>query len=213
MRLSPIAALLFLAGCAANVVQPVGPKPKDDLVVMHGDTSFSASERSCVESAAAQWAEQTHGVASIKVYWDLDSKSPASILEHKEDKTLVRWTSKTPKVRDQDISSQEDCAETFANSPELKETCKSVRLLGMVSGFPKEMGLVMDRLSDHGFCKQVAMHEFGHVMGLPHLTGSYENIMFPAADRSRSSCLKEEDLLAFCYLNKCGNVEMSPCKE
>jgi hypothetical protein len=56
---------------------------------------------------------------------------------------------------------------------------------------------------------QVALHEFGHVLGLPHGGGIMERYSFKAPQL----CLKKADTDAFCKVNAraCGKLPMFPC--
>ncbi len=177
-------------------------RAKEPLLVMHGDVSYTPIERECVDSSADTWREQTKGLADAKVTWDYDSKDPVSVHELRNQHRIIRWTSDHPIVKEFD-------------GPDWQ-------LLGLVNSLegpdnnyskPLQMHLVMDRLQDRHTCRLTAIHELGHVFGVPHLTNYQGNIMYPSVDNRRTDCLKYEDLLVYCFENSCGNVQVKACEQ
>ncbi len=203
--------VFLLAGC--------GIRPADDpTLLMHGDVQYNTNERDCIEKASAQWAEQTSGVAVIDVVWDYNSLDPQNMRHHAKDHRIVRWTSKTQLVVEEEKEQTEACMDETGQT---EEQC-SYTLLGQVSPgsgihnapihIPVEMRLVADRLTDPLTCKNTALHEFGHVLGLPHITSNKASIMYPSINPQMKGCLSYEDLMMFCFKNDCGQMEMKPCQ-
>ncbi len=197
--------LASLTGCAL-------PSVKDPTLVMHVDTSYTAPERQCLEQSAQQWRDQTSELANVQFEYDYNVKDVLSVLIHKKDNRVVRWTSETPYVK---------LVEQLQSQPDAPYI-----LLGQVNGkgildpyhLPIEMGLVMDRIQDGlaegdgHLCKLTAIHELGHVFGVPHMPFKTD-IMYPSVYPPRSACLKNEDLVAFAQLNGLPGDLMKPCPD
>lgn len=198
-----LALLVGLTGCFLPAREP--------SITMHADTSFTFPERECLEVSAEQWRTQTQGLADISLKYDYNSSDPASVALSKLQDRLVRWTSKNPVLIEYEAELNAD------KDPD----APAAHILGQVNGngikdkfhLPVEMRMVMDRLEDPHDCRLTAIHEFGHVLGVPHITTSHANIMYPVVEYSRKACLKKDDLLGFCYFNDCGNVQMKACEE
>ncbi len=178
------------------------PEAKDPTLLMHGDVSYQPQERTCVESSAETWRYQTNVLADVQVVWDFDSADPKSVHSLRNNHRILRWTSAHPIVQEMDGPGW--------------------NLLGLVNTLdgpeqnyskPIEMSLVMDRLQDGHVCRLTAIHEFGHVLGVPHLENYVANIMYPSIHPARKDCLKREDLLMYCFVNHCGNVTMKVCEQ
>ncbi len=201
-RLYSLILCLFMAtGCMAQVRPPT--------VSFHADTGFTAPERTCLEDSAKQWEDQTSGLVQFEYIYDYQTSNPLSVFSNMVNNRVVRWTSNTPLVVEMERQQTEDPAEPYT-------------LLGMVtpsggihnSAFKSvEMRLIADRLTDPNICKLTAVHELGHILGLKHIESNVQNIMYPSVLPTRKACLKKDDLLFFCYLNDCANVEMKPCDE
>lgn len=189
-----------MAGCF------LGPA-REPTLRMHVDTSFSKDEVKCIEDAADLWRTQTHGLADPELVYDYDTKNPLEVARRRLSNRLVRWTSENPVL----VEYEKELSE---------EAGYEVTILGQVNGKgikdplhnPIEMRLVADRIPDHHKCVLTAVHEFGHVFGLPHATRRTD-IMYPSVDVRRTACLKNDDLLMFCFLNDCGNVKVDPCPD
>lgn len=191
---------LAATGCAAPVFNHA------PQMTYHVDTSFTAPERQCLEDATKQWRDQTSGLADIKLEYDYKPNVVVNVLEHEAFDKVVRWTSTTPYVV---------AYEAAMGTPE-----KPWILLGQTSHkitdsvrLPIVVSLVQDRLDaskDTFECKRVAMHEFGHGLGLPHM-GRTTDIMFPSEHPLRSACLKNDDLVAFAAVNELPSELMKPC--
>ena len=182
------------------------PSVKDPTLVMHVDTSYTAPERACLEQSAQQWRDQTSGLANVSYEYDYNPQDVVSVLVHKLDNRVVRWTSETPYVK---------LVEEMNSEPGNPWT-----LLGEVNGKgikdvfrgPVEMGLVMDRLQDNHMCRLTAIHELGHVFGVPHMP-KHGDIMFPSVQKNRTACLKPNDLTIFAQINGFPGELMKPCEE
>ncbi len=174
---------------------------------MHVDTSYGPLERQCIVDSAEQWRSQTRGLADVELEFDYDTHKPLEVARRRLSNRIVRWSSQSPVVVEIEKELTEDQEDPYI-------------LLGQVNGKgirdpwhnPIEMRLVADRLQDPHTCRLTAIHEFGHVFGIPHLPNKTD-IMYPSVSYSRSACLKAEDLLAFCFYNDCANVDMKPCPD
>lgn len=199
-----LAALIGLQGCFLPASKPT--------LTMHADKAFTGPERSCINDSADQWRSQTSGLANIHVVYDYESGKVTEVVEQALNHRILRWTSNTPVLVEYEAELNEDL-------PEGAEVRKILGQVGTKDGIhnewklPVEMRLVADRLDDPHVCRLTAIHEFGHVLGVPHIRTTSSNIMWPYIHSSRSACLKKDDLLAFCMLNNCGNVQMKPCEE
>lgn len=169
----------------------------------HADVDFSPTERSCLEASAQQWREQTQGIADVGFVYDYKPKDPKSIVLNLTHNKLIKWSSTTPKVEE---------VEAIQEDPSYELLGLTMRSGGLDSypRLPTTIGLVMDRLQDDHMCRLTVIHELGHAFGIHHMVGN-SNIMYPSVDIGRTACLKHDDLLAFCFANDCGNVEMKQC--
>jgi hypothetical protein len=74
---------------------------------------------------------------------------------------------------------------------------------------PTQLWLVIDRLHTQADVKLVAAHEFGHALGIGHVSDAL-NVMSPHY-RTATTCLTDEDMRAFCELYGCDYRQMVYC--
>ncbi len=197
--------LLALSACVTRVsigeIVPGASGTTDPSVTIHADTAFTASERTSIQEAADLWRRQTDGVAIIVVAYDLDQDNVTDHLNAKHD-VMVRLDSDMDAVIEFD-------ATTYPG-----------KLLGFVTPTggihnpwksPLTVGFVADRLEDPDYMRLVVLHEFGHVLGLPH-SSSINAVMYPSAIKAMTVCLKRQDLASFCSINDCAQHRMVPCE-
>lgn len=215
MRVALIGMFLTLAACTTatppeptTVAGVLGSRPpQPPSAVIHCDTDFTVQERSELQAAAEIWKLQTSGLASITLVWDVDFTSTSDISGHvkAQHNIMLRLEAWMSTVVEEDKASGNE-------------------LLGVVSpggGIhnpwhkPLTVGFVADRMGalypDRAGLTQVALHEFGHVLGVPH-QGAINAIMFHSAIKSATVCLKKPDLAAFCNVNECASYVMHPCE-
>lgn len=204
LRVVLTAAALLLSDSCAVAAAAEYPKPLPPKTVIHCDDEFTYAERTELFDAAKAWSEQTSGLADIKLVFDLHFDSTSELDAHVKAKhnLMVKMQSWMELVVEEDKAS-------------------GAHLLGLVSpggGMHNPLGkaytvvFVADRLSPDAISlKQVAMHEFGHVLGIPHVYAA-NAILYPSAFPAKNVCLKQPDLSAFCASNVCGKSVMKPCE-
>lgn len=215
--LAGIVSLVLMLGCTAPVtpvreptleeIVPGAKAPVAPVVTINCDTAFTPPERAELQIAVDLWKFQTSGLAVITLVYDVDFESTQDIKAHVEagHNIMLRLESWMDIVTDEDAD-------------------QGAKLLGLVSPAggihnpwqkPLTVGFVVDRLGDNSISgttlTQVALHEFGHVLGVSH-QNTMNAIMFPSAIRARDVCLKPADLSAFCLANVCGTFKMHPCE-
>ena len=168
------------------------------------DVDFTADERADAQDAANIWRAQTSGLADINLVYDADFNdlTTMGLLMDADANIVVRRTSDMVTVLKAD--EEADC-------------------FGCVLGWMNAGGIhgpthkaihgafVVDRITAPGIQIQVMIHEFGHVLGVPHV-GAIQGLMYPAVIPGRTACLKKPDLVAFCGVNECGIHKMYPCE-
>lgn len=207
MKLSLLILALLLSiiipGCAVgHILYP----EKAPMVLLHGDEQYTIAQRKCIEDSTDVWRNQTGGVADIQVVWDYNSAVPASVAAHKKDNKIVWADSKTPIIVE-----MESDYEPGQHLLGLVKPSGGIHARGTTD--PVELRLIMDRMDDPHTCRLTAIHELGHVLGVPHIARNKENIMYPSVKHERTACLKPDDLLGFCFVNDCGSVKMAPCSD
>jgi hypothetical protein len=176
-------------------------------VTLHMDTAFTAEERVDALQAAETWRKQTNDLARIVLVFDLDFDDLIGMnkLFTQGANLVVRRDSEDPVVQASDEESEcVGCVLGWMNSGGLHG----------IGHQPIHGAFIADRLVNDRFPSlrvQVMLHEFGHVLGLPHVT-SIQAIMFPGVIPGRTSCLKKPDLVAFCSVNECGPTQLYPCE-
>lgn len=203
-----LVALLICCSCtqvphspAADTTESVPEPTSPATVTIHGDVDFTPAEREKLLLAAEVWHVQTDKCAQISIIWDADLTDTEWVKAHKDDNLLGRFTSEAEFVRESDDES-------------------GAKLLGRVSPSggihnpwrkPVRMVLIADRLDARDSWIATAVHEFGHVLGVPHVQ-AVQGVMFPYYIAHRHQCLKKPDLVAFCQVNECGSKKMHPCE-
>ncbi len=211
MRCALTVCLLAL-GCARQAPEPftvgkLGGEPtKPATVTVHADTDFTQEERADMLLAANIWRWQTSGLADINVVFDLDFSSIQSLGELlASDEVLV--------VRAEEGSSSVLAADASSN-------CEGCVLGWMTSGgihapkllHPIQGAFIVSRMNQvEGRQLKVMLHEFGHLLGLPH-SPSVQGIMYPASITDTTNCLKKSDLALFCTVNECSGALLYPCE-
>ena len=182
-----------------------GARPTiEPKAIVHCDTAFTTDERQQLFAAADLWKRQTSGLAEVTLVFDVDFASTSNIQNHVDlqHNMMLQLESWMPAVSDEG-------------------TAKTLGFVSPSGGIhnpwhkPLTVGFVVDRVAPNGISdatlKQIALHEFGHVFGVPHQL-AMNAIMFPSAVKTDSVCLKRPDLAAFCQVNDCGTRRMYPCE-
>lgn len=190
-----ISTLLFLAiaasGCATFRAQ------ETPTITFHADRRFSPDERSCIQDAADQWADQTDGQARFELKYDVLSNGEGNItgadLVHD---SILRWNSGLAQVKQADYDLSTALGEPSAM---ILGNC-SHNLYDNVAGFrlPITIHVVSDRIHSQNLCKGVVMHEMGHSLGMNHVEEWPGDIMYHASTHEKDACLKKADLAEYC---------------
>jgi hypothetical protein len=196
---------------AACPQPPMEPDPEPVVVTLHADVDFTPAERAAMEAAAQHWRDQTHGLADIRFVYDLSFASMDSLRANLHNHIVARFD------HDSDLIQKLDCFHATAQEIPCG-TDRGPKVLGFVSppggvnaDEPMRIGFVWDRVGDKDKFQGVALHELGHVLGIGHLENKPKSVMYPAYNNSKQ-CLRKDDLDAFCKVQDCGSVHMSPCE-
>lgn len=141
---------------------PLEPDPvevrKDFVSDVHADVDFNAKGRAALVQAAESWRKLTKGRVRINVIFDLDFDSIANLKAHRDakDTILVGVLSEYPIVAEIDAATNRgNGSTTLAVTAHLEYGARGIFL-------------IMDRIREDAFLS-VAIHEFGHLAGLPDL--------------------------------------------
>jgi hypothetical protein len=172
---------------------------------MHGDKSFTESERNQIETAAGVWREQTSGQANIRIVWDWSKDTTIPKEEHK----IEKLTSLDLEVilTDCYLSEQMDVPPC---SPMVLAWVEQSGGIHNPEHEPVMLKFIPDRYKSGESFVSVAIHEFGHVLGLPHQNVP-QAVMYPSQNAVKT-CLKPSDLASFCQVNECDGRKMYPCE-
>lgn len=221
-KLSAVAlSVLAMAGCAVQSQEPSKyPPPVKPSVVLHADVEFTPTEQGKILESAQIWREQTSGLADIRVIFDLDFNSVSSLEQHRTDDLLIRMTSDLKAIQDIDCESATEQGMP-CDMPWGPKVLGFVTPTGGVHATNHgniRMVLVADRLFDPEDPRyetdrwvQVNIHEFGHILGLPHVPAT-QAVMYPSFRKHPHTCLTPPDLTAFCSVNDCTGYKMKPCE-
>lgn len=183
-----VALLLALAVlCCAPRTAPRAAyvnEPVVAAIVLRGDLDFLPEERVAIEQAAATLAHATAGAVRIRIVWDLDWQT----IQGNERNLILRLESYYPLVQDADPEGN---------------------MLGATVPSRGHVFLISDRIADReADLATVALHEFGHLLGLPHLDvpGALMRPVYAG-----KSCLSRTDLAAMCQLHHCDVARTNPC--
>jgi hypothetical protein len=207
---------------------PNAEPPRPPKALLHADVDFTVEERAELNGAAELWSIQTSRLAVIQIVYDLDYADEAAIKAHRSEGHLLvarleSWMKVVVDWEKDEMVDDPSCTYVDADH--------NAHLLGIVTpagGIHNpwkrrlDIGFVMDRLitseppdlvpgEGRPRLRQVALHEFGHVLGISHIQ-TMNAIMFPAAIPAWAVCLKVADLSAFCDVTECGTTRMYPCE-
>lgn len=189
-RLAPalVAATLAL-GCTSTVT------PADifgEAGEFHVDVEFTPEQVRALEAAAATWNHYGNGYVSLTIVQDLDTRSSAMALKCVEG-CVVHALSTDGKFQDMD-----------SRHPDLKT-------LGVATGVRgTTILLAVDRLTDLDMFGEVALHEFGHSVGMAHVSSPHA-VMYPHYHRG-ANCPNADDMLEFCRVQDCDLADVQYCK-
>lgn len=155
------------------VAEPLVPDPveihKEFVRDVHADVDFNRLGRASLVQAAEAWRKLTKGRVHINVIFDLDFDLISNLKAHRDakDTLLVGVLSEYPIVNEIDrATNRGNRATTLAVTAGLEYGATGIFL-------------IMDRIRVDAFLS-VAIHEFGHLAGLPDLP-SHGSVMSGAS--------------------------------
>lgn len=202
---------LVLGACAVVAPDPKAlpgyPNPTNATnVVLHGDTRFTEPEREQMQLAADLWEAQTSGQARITLVWDVEAGSFVSAAEHYVAGHHIIYKTAEDELDSGDISLAWVYPKGGIHNPwKSPLRIQFVQERYSLPDAQEKPGVMQYQL------KQIALHEFGHVLGIPH-SNSPHSIMWPNLIPAENICLRRVDLSAFCAINDCGKAVMQPCE-
>lgn len=197
-------SLLLVASCSGCLVPPPQPGPLHvnpgarTTAVVHASKEFTPKERRDIEAAAINWEDQTGGIASIQVKWDLED------VPETDSPKLFRLTSDDQAVK---MLDSQGCS--ASNSMCILGWIDTPGGIHNLSEGPVSMYFVVDRLTYR--LTRVAMHEMGHLLGMKHVADPYA-LLYPHDRPNKGACLTMPDISEFCRVNMCGSTRMHPCE-
>lgn len=198
-------ALLMLSLTACFVAQkPPGTVRHPFTVIVHTDKAFTEEERFQVVAAADTWNAQTDGLANLEVVFDLDMNGASDLLHLARNHVLLlRMPEDTDVVEylDEDSGGRVLGAVTPSGGALVSKEARMI--------------IVADRLPDSPTFRRVALHEFGHLLGLPHVPEP-TGIMYPSTgpvpeDKMGTVCLRLPDIAEFCRVHDCSGANPTHC--
>jgi hypothetical protein len=181
----------FLAALAVLCCSPrTAPRaaytgqPTVAAILLHGDLDFLPAERAAIERATERLAYATAGAVKVRVVWDLDYRT----LQGSETNLLLRVESHYPFVLEID---------------------ENGTMLGVTAPKAQSVFIVADRVEElKSDLTAVALHEFGHLLGVPHLDvrGALMRPVYAGV-----LCLSRTDLAAVCQIHRCDTDRTNPC--
>lgn len=190
--------LILVVLLALGLIGAMGCSRPAPRVILHGDTTFTMGERSCIQEALDIWDEQTDGLADVGVIYDRDPKSFSVSYKY----SLMRWSGAEAKVYDENHN---DGSEVYG-----------LTLGNAHNGVPSTMWLVPSRFEGykpHETCVLTVMHEIGHFLEIPIHAKDLHSVMYHHVVRDRAPCLKQEDLDMFCKHTECEGHHLKACAE
>lgn len=196
-----IITVLAMIGCSPKQLPVWAPgSVRAPSILMHGDPAFTEKERYIIDSAAEMWRIQTSGLADIQVVYDYDE------IKHSKEARIRKIQSDSLEAFEQDCYSNPICA------PIVLAWVSPSGGLHNPWHEPVDMVFMPERSNGQEMAMQVIVHEFGHVLGMPH-SNCVQALLYPVVIEDRKhACLRQPDLSLFCTVNNCSGYQMKPCE-